>query len=239
MVEDADVVDGCRAVGFTLGIPSVGMLGVVDDVLVDRAFIDDRQTSAQELASVSDVVPQAPHNVANALAAAALARAHGVPSGAVRDGLRNFRPAAHRIAEVGVVGGVRYIDDSKATNAHAAQTSLLAYDAVVWIAGGMAKGQDFDDLVRRTGARLRAVVLLGVDREVIAQALARHAPNVPVVEVAGTDDGVMTDVVQAAAGLARPGDTVLLAPGCASWDMFRNYGHRGDAFATAVGKLPA
>jgi UDP-N-acetylmuramoylalanine--D-glutamate ligase len=238
MVEDADVVAGCRAVGFTLGIPSVGMLGVVDDVLVDRAFIDDRQTSAQELASVSDVVPQAPHNVANALAAAALARAHGVPSGAVRDGLRNFRPAAHRIAEVGVVGGVRYIDDSKATNAHAAQTSLLAYDAVVWIAGGMAKGQDFDDLVRRTGARLRAVVLLGVDREVIAQALARHAPNVPVVEVAGTDDGVMTDVVQAAAGLARPGDTVLLAPGCASWDMFRNYGHRGDAFAAAVGELP-
>jgi UDP-N-acetylmuramoylalanine--D-glutamate ligase len=239
MVEDAEVIDGCRAVGFTLGIPTVGMLGVVDDMLVDRAFIDERFTAAQELASVSDVVPQAPHNVANALAAAALARAHGVPAGAVRDGLRNFQPAAHRIAEVGVVDGVRYIDDSKATNCHAAQTSLLAYESVVWIAGGMAKGQSFDDLVRLTGDRLRAVVLLGVDREVIAQALARHAPNVPVVEVAGTDDGVMTDVVQAAAGFARPGDTVLLAPGCASWDMFRNYGHRGDAFAAAVGELSA
>ena len=237
MVEDAEVVEGCRAVGFTLGIPSVGMLGVVDDMLVDRAFIDERFTAAQELASVADVVPQAPHNVANA--AAALARAHGVPAGAVRDGLRNFQPAAHRIAEVAVVHGVRYIDDSKATNCHAAQTSLLAYDSVVWIAGGMAKGQDFDDLVRLTSDRLRAVVLLGVDREVIAQALARHAPNVPVVEVAGTDDGVMTDVVQAAAGFARPGDTVLLAPGCASWDMFRNYGHRGDAFAAAVGELRA
>lgn len=234
LVEAADVIDGCRAVGFTLGIPSVGMLGVVDDMLVDRAFIEERHTSAQELAAVTDVSPLAPHNVANALAAAALARAHGVPAAAIRDGLRNFAPAAHRIAEVGVVDGVRYIDDSKATNCHAAQTSLLAYDSVVWIAGGMAKGQDFDDLVRTAADRLRAVVLLGVDRDVIAQSLARHAPNVPVVEVSGTDDGVMTEVVRTAADLARPGDTVLLAPGCASWDMFRNYGHRGDAFAAAV-----
>jgi len=237
LVEAADVVEGCRAIGFTLGIPSVGMLGVVDDMLVDRAFIDERYSAAQELAALSDVVPAAPHNVANALAAAALARAHGVPAAAIREGLHSFRPAAHRIAEVATIAGVRYIDDSKATNGHAAKTSLLAYEPVVWIAGGLAKGQNFDDLVLAVRDRLRGVVLLGVDRATIAEALARHAPNVPVVDVPGIDPGVMTDVVRAAAGLARPGDTVLLAPGCASWDMFDNYGHRGRAFASAVLEL--
>lgn len=238
MVEEADVVEGCRAIGFTLGVPSIAMLGVVDDVLVDRAFIEDRATSGQELGLVSDVHPLAPHNVANALAAAALARAFGVPATAVRDGLRAFEPAAHRIAAVGSVEGVAYVDDSKATNTHAAMTSLMAYPSIVWIAGGMAKGQEFDDLVIRARERLRGVVLLGVDREVIAEALARHAPDVPVITVASPETGAMVDVVKGAAMLARAGDTVLLAPGCASWDMFRDYGDRGRQFADAVAALP-
>jgi UDP-N-acetylmuramoylalanine--D-glutamate ligase len=234
MVQEADVVEGCRAIGFTLGVPARSMLGVVDDLLVDRAFVDNRHESAQELASVHDVHPFAPHNVGNALAAAALARAYGVPAAAVHEGLRSFEPAGHRIADVGEVDGVRYVDDSKATNCHAAETSLRAYDPVVWIAGGMAKGQEFDDLVLRTRDRLRGAVLLGVDRERIREALARHAPDVPVVEVSRTDTGAMDDVVDAAAALARPGDTVLLAPGCASWDMYRDYAQRGEAFAEAV-----
>jgi UDP-N-acetylmuramoylalanine--D-glutamate ligase len=234
MVEEADVVEGCRAIGFTLGVPGRSMLGVVDDLLVDRAFVENRQENAQELASVHDVRPFAPHNVGNALAAAALARAYGVPASAVREGLRTFEPAGHRIAEVAEVDGVRWVDDSKATNCHAAETSLLAYDSVVWVAGGMAKGQEFDDLVVRAKDRLRAAVLLGVDRERIRQALARHAPDVPVVEVSRTDTGAMDDVVDAAAGFARPGDTVLLAPGCASWDMYRDYAQRGDMFADSV-----
>jgi UDP-N-acetylmuramoylalanine--D-glutamate ligase len=238
LVEAADVQEGCRAIGFTLGAPAPSMLGVVDDVLVDRAFIQDRQQRAAELASVLDVVPFAPHNVANALAAAALARAYGVPARAVRDGLRSFRPDGHRIAEVGRVQGVTYVDDSKATNPHAAAASLATYDRVVWIAGGLAKGADFDDLVRRSAGRLRAAVLLGQDRMAIAQALARHAPEVPVVDVASTDTGVMDEVVRAAAGLAAPGDTVLLAPACASMDLFRDYAARGDAFAEAVRRLP-
>jgi UDP-N-acetylmuramoylalanine--D-glutamate ligase len=237
LVEQADVVEGCRAVGFTLGIPEVGMLGVVDDLLVDRAFVADRARAAAELAAVDDVNPPAPHNVANALAAAALARAHGVPAVAVRDGLRAFTPAGHRIADVGTVAGVRYVDDSKATNCHAAQTSLQAYGRVVWIAGGMAKGQSFDELVRATAGRMAGVVLLGVDRAVIAGALARHAPDLPIVEVARTDTGAMVEVVAAARAMARPGDTVLLAPGCASWDMFRDYAQRGDEFARAVAAL--
>ncbi len=238
MVEEADVVEGCRAIGFTLGAPSLSMLGVVDDLLVDRAFVPDRQESAQELGTVGDVRPSAPHNVANALAAAALARAFGVPPTAVRDGLRAFAPAAHRIATVGTAGGVTFVDDSKATNAHAAQTSLSAYEPIVWIAGGMAKGQQFDDLVVSARSRLRAVVLLGVDRGVIAEALARHAPDVPVISVDSPETGAMAEVVQHAASLAQPGDTVLLAPGCASWDMFRDYTDRGRQFAEAVASLP-
>jgi len=108
---------------------------------------------------------------------------------------------------------------------------------VVWVAGGLAKGASFDEVVMATSQRLRGVVLLGRDRSLVAQALQRHAPQVPVVEVQGTDTGAMDDVVRAAAGLARRGDTVLLAPACASMDMFRDYGARGDAFADAVRRL--
>ena len=235
LVREADVAEGARAVGFTLGTPSVGMLGVVDDILVDRAFIDERGSSAAELCTLADLPSPAPHVVANALAAAALARAHGVPQAAVRDGLRAFQPDGHRIAEVATVAGVRWIDDSKATNPHAAQSSLQAYDPVVWVAGGLAKGARFDDLVQSVRSRLRGVVLLGRDRGVIAAALSRHAPDVPVIEIGDGDTGdPMERVVDAAAGLARTGDTVLLAPGCASMDMFANYGARGDAFAAAV-----
>ena len=151
MVREADVVEGARAVGFTLGMPSVGNLGVVEDLLVDRAFIEERATSAAELCTLDDLASPAPHFVANALAAAALARAHGVSQQAVRDGLRAFRPDGHRIAHVAEADGVTWIDDSKATNPHAAQSSLSAYEHVVWIAGGLAKGARFDDLVRRRG----------------------------------------------------------------------------------------
>ena len=238
LLRAADVEEGCRAIGFTLAAPSVGTLGVVEDLLVDRAFVEKRQDSAAELASLADVQPFAPHNVENALAAAALARAYGVHPGAVRDGLRAFRPEAHRITFVRTVGGVDYVDDSKATNPHAAAASLAAYPAVVWVAGGLAKGADFDDVVQRARGRLRAVVLLGRDRAVVAAALTRHAPEVPVVEVGSTDTGVMDEVVRAAGRLARAGDTVLLAPACASMDLFSDYAARGDAFAAAVRRLP-
>jgi len=241
LVREAEVVEGARAVGFTLGMPSVGMVGLVDDLLVDRAFIAERQTSAAELCAVADLPSPAPHVVANALAAAALARAHGVPQVAVRDGLRSFRLDGHRIAVVAESDGVTWVDDSKATNPHAAASSLRAYDPVVWVAGGLAKGASFDDLVASVRDRLRGVVLLGRDREVVADALSRHAPDVPVIDIGGGETGdtaegagPMERVVTAAARLARPGDTVLLAPGCASQDLFRDYGERGDAFAAAV-----
>lgn len=236
MVEEADVIEGCRAIGFTLGTPGLSMVGVVEDVLVDRAFVENRASHAQELATFDDINPFATHNVANALAAAALARAYGVQPVAVRDGLRNFTPAGHRIAPAGEINGVRFIDDSKATNTHAAATSLSSYEHVVWIAGGQAKGQSFDDLVQKMSKRMRAVILLGEDRHVIRQALAAHAPQIPVVEVADTTPDALDDVVQHALTFAKSGDVVLLAPGCASWDMFTNYGHRGDRFVEAVRK---
>jgi UDP-N-acetylmuramoylalanine--D-glutamate ligase len=238
LVREADVVEGARAIGFTLGTPGVGMVGVVEDILADRAFIEQRETSAAELCTIADLASPAPHFVANALAAAALARAHGISQAAVRDGLRAFRPDGHRIATVAQVDGVTWVDDSKATNPHAAQSSLQGYDPVVWVAGGLAKGAGFDDLVRTVRGRLRGVVLLGRDRDVIAGALSRHAPDVPVITVedgeTGSGQGPMERAVEAAARLARPGDTVLLAPGCASMDLFANYGARGDAFAAAV-----
>ncbi|MGW5426764.1 UDP-N-acetylmuramoyl-L-alanine--D-glutamate ligase [Streptomyces sp. NPDC004059] len=239
LVREADVEEGCRAVGFTLGSPAPSQLGVVDGILVDRAFVANRQKNAQELAEVSDINPPAPHNIANALAAAALARAFGVPAQAVRDGLRAFRPDAHRIAHVADLDGVAYIDDSKATNTHATEASLAAYESIVWIAGGLAKGATFDELVAKSAKRLRGAVLIGADRELIRDALARHAPEVPVVELDRTDTGAMLQAVTEARRLARPGDTVLLAPACASMDMFTNYNERGDAFAAAVRELGA
>jgi UDP-N-acetylmuramoylalanine--D-glutamate ligase len=256
LVREADVVEGARAIGFTLGMPAVGMVGVVEDMLADRAFVEGRETSAAELCTLADLAPPgadgpAPHTVQNALAAAALARAHGVDQAAVRDGLRGFRTDGHRIALVARHAGITWVDDSKATNPHAARASLLSYDPVVWIAGGLAKGASFDDLVRTVAGRLRGAVLLGRDRALIAEALARHAPDVPVIVVDTRETAVtegdhasgeaepMRRVVAAAAELARPGDTVLLAPGCASQDMFTDYAARGDAFAAAVQELTA
>ncbi|MET9549333.1 UDP-N-acetylmuramoyl-L-alanine--D-glutamate ligase [Streptomyces sp. NPDC006627] len=237
LVREADVEEGCRAIGFTLNAPAPSQLGVVDGILVDRAFVPDRQKQAQELAEISDVRPPAPHNIANALAAAALARAFGVQATAVRDGLRAFRPDAHRIEHVADVAQVAYVDDSKATNTHAAQASLAAYESIVWIAGGLAKGATFDELVTGAAKRLRGVVLIGADRALIREALARHAPEVPVVDLDRTDTGAMSEAVRRAAELAQPGDTVLMAPACASMDMFTNYNKRGEAFADAVREL--
>jgi len=238
LVEQADVVEGCRAIGFTLGVPAPGSLGLVDDVLADRAFVKERISNAAELARLTDLGPRdaapPPHLVQNALAAAALARAFGVQPRAVRDGLRGFTIDAHRGAEVAVIDQVQWVDDSKATNPHAAAAALRGVDHAGWIAGGLAKGASFDDLVHQARERLRAVVLIGTDADVIGEALSRHAPDVPVTRVDSSHTGLMDRVVEAAAGLAQAGDTVLLAPGCASMDQFVSYQDRGDQFAAAV-----
>jgi len=237
-----------RIAMFRLGEPGPGELGVAGGFLLDRAF-GTQTDSGVRLAATADLCDQghsahprlpAPHNVANALAAAALARAYGAPAEAISAGLRAFRPDPHRLSLVASVAGVDYVDDSKATNPHAAAAALGAYDPVVWVAGGQLKGaaRDLDTVVLATASRLRGAVLFGADRDKIAAALLRHAPQVPVVEVPGTDTGAMDIVVKAAAELAEPGDTVLLAPAAQSFDMFRDYPARGEAFAAAVRRLP-
>ncbi|MEV6241783.1 UDP-N-acetylmuramoyl-L-alanine--D-glutamate ligase [Lentzea sp. NPDC051838] len=220
-------------IGFTLEEPLEGQLGVRDGWLVDRAFADD-----EPLIEVSKIRPAGPPGIADALAATALARAYGVPSEAVREGLEAFEPAAHRAVLVTVADDVRYINDSKATNPHAAVASVRAFDSVVWIAGGLLKGASVEEMVRTEAHRLRGAVLIGQDRQVIADALARNAPDVPVrvLDVAD-DDEPMVAVVRAAQELAQPGDTVLLAPAAASMDMFTDYAHRGQSFADAVKRL--
>jgi UDP-N-acetylmuramoylalanine--D-glutamate ligase len=227
----------------TLGEPRPGQLGLRSGALVDRAF--SAEPPGEVLLEEGRLQVRGPHNAVNALAAAALARAIGIPADAVGRGLAGFSGGAHRNVLVATVAGVDYVDDSKATNPHAAGASLAAYPRVVWIAGGLLKGADVDPLVEAVAGRLAGVVLLGRDRAVIAASLARHAPAVPVVTVAsgdddrmdGTAEATMAEVVAAAAGLARPGDTVLLAPAAASMDVFRDYAHRGRAFADAVAAL--
>jgi UDP-N-acetylmuramoylalanine--D-glutamate ligase len=214
-----------RQVSFTLGTPGAGQFGVTDGWLVHGDL---------PLAPVAEVRPVGPHNVANALAAAALARAYGVTPEDVRAGLTAFTPPAHRVELIAEDHGVRYVNDSKATNTHSAQGSLGAFEKVVWVAGGLLHGAAVDDLVAETVDRLRGVVLIGADQDVFATALARHAPDVPVHRVRSGDDDPMLTAVRAANAMATPGDVVLLAPAAKSHDLFASYVHRGTAFAEAV-----
>ena len=237
---------------FTLGDASPGGFGVADGHIVDRMSgwavetepePPNRGVDGVPLVAVDELQVSGAHNVANALAAAAVTRVFGlngvltVPWPAVGEGLRGYRPGRHRNELVVALDGVDYVDDSKATNPHAADASLDAYDSVVWVAGGLFKGADVAPLVERHAGRLRGVVVIGVDRAPLLDALRRHAPNVPVVEVLARDTGVMEQAVTAARELAQPGDTVLLAPAAASMDQFRDYAERGDRFADAARTL--
>jgi len=227
---------------FTLNSPKRGELGVVEELLVDRAFVEDPDHAAVSLAELGDIKPFAPHNVLNALAASALARSIGVAEVSVAAGLRAFTPGSHRIAEILNEGGVKWINDSKATNPHAAIASLKAFDNVIWVAGGLLKGASVDQLVIECGKRIKVALLIGRDREGIAESLAKHAPHIAVeridvhVDRTPAEQGrqLMRNVVARAHELAGIGDTVLLAPACASMDQFISYAERGNFFADAV-----
>lgn len=238
MVEEAEVVEGARAIGFDLGIPGPSDLGVVEGLIVDRAFLDDRSSSALELTTVADLQEAglaAPHIVQNILAASALARSLGVAPESIHSALQSFRLDEHRIQIIARHGGITWVDDSKATNPHAAASSLRAYPGAVWVVGGDLKGVDIGDLVATAGTTARAAVVIGVERAAVVAAFQRHAPQVPVFEVdAGETGQVMNRVVEIAAGIVEDEGTVLLAPAAASFDQFSSYADRGHRFAEAV-----
>jgi UDP-N-acetylmuramoylalanine--D-glutamate ligase len=232
-----------RKVFYSLDTPGPGEIGVVEDLLVDRAFVSDPQ-EASMIAEVVDVKPTVPHNVSNALAAAGLARSVGVSHEAIGKALSEFTLGRHRIEVVAEDDGITWIDDSKATNPHAATASILSALSVIWIAGGLAKGADVNALVARAHPRIKAAILIGTDRAIFTTALAEHAPHVKVIEVdppsdyqrGGASNSFMEAIVAAAQTYASAGDTVLLAPSCASMDQFVSYADRGDRFADAVRK---
>ena len=238
MVEDAEVVEGCRAIGFGLSAPGPSDFGIAGDLVIDRAFGDDHWNTALELTTHGELRRAglaAPHSVSNVLAASALSRAWGVSPETVRTAIASFRIDHHRTEVLAEARGIVWVDDSKATNPHAADASLKSFESVVWIAGGLLKGVEVDDLVKSHLSRLRAVVIIGTDRTGLRAACERHAPLLPLFEVSSDDtEMVMVDAVAAAASFAKSGDTVLLAPAAASMDQFIDYSDRGKRFAGAV-----
>jgi UDP-N-acetylmuramoylalanine--D-glutamate ligase len=232
-----------RKVFFSLDTPGPGEMGVVEELLVDRAFVANPQEAAM-IAEVLEVVPTVPHSVSNALAAAGLARTVGVDHESIRRAIQNFKPGRHRIETILEKDGITWINDSKATNPHAAAASLLGTLSAIWIAGGLAKGAQMDQLIERCKSRIKAAILIGTDRELIATELRRQVPEVEIVYIetdsgyvkGGASNSLMEAVVSAAKSRAIAGDTVLLAPACASMDQFISYADRGDRFASAVMK---
>lgn len=238
MVENADVQEGARAIGFTTGTPARSQVGFVEDLLCDRAFLDDRANSALEVATLEDLSAigvLTPHLMGNAAAAVALARSYAIEPQDIRAALIQFRLDAHRIELVAESNQIRWIDDSKATNPHAAAASLNSFQRVVWVVGGLLKGVDITDLVVKFADRLQAAIVIGADRAHVLEVLANQVPSLPVTEISEEDKSqVMTRVVEAAAKIAEPGSVVLLAPAAASMDQFKDYADRGNQFAEAV-----
>lgn len=238
MVENADVHEGARAIGFTTGTPGRSQVGFVEDILCDRAFLDDRANSALEIATLDDLSKigvLTPHLMANAAAAVAMARSYGIDPADVKAALLEFRLDAHRIELVAEQDGIRWIDDSKATNPHAAAASLNSFEKVIWVVGGLLKGVDLNDLVKKFADRLSAAIVIGVDRSHVVEVLSTQIPNLPVVEISSADNtDVMPQVVAAASKFTESGSVVLLAPAAASMDQFHDYADRGNQFAEAV-----
>ncbi len=243
ILQGANRWDG-RKIFFSLNTPGPGELGIVENLLIDRAFVSDPQ-EASMIAEITDIQPTLPHSVSNALAAAGLARSVGVSYTDIQSALIEFHPGRHRIELIHSDGGISWINDSKATNPHAAQASILSHLSVIWIAGGLAKGADMNALVERTKDRIKAVILIGEDRDLIEAAFKRFAPRTPLIKIdtksakGEVSNELMEKVVVAAQELAASGDTVLMAPACASMDQFISYADRGDRFTAAVRNLVA
>ena len=236
LLQAAVNTDSAQAVGFTVNTPAPNEIGWVEDILVDRAFVDDPSV-ALELASLSDLnssIVLSPHLMSNIAAAASLARAAGVQPSEIATALQQFELDAHRIQLVLAKDGISWVDDSKATNPHAAAAALASFDSVVWVVGGLLKGVDISGLVSRYASKVRAAIVIGLDRAPVLDAFAKLAPSTQVFEIVSEPGEIMNEVVRIAKDVAREGDTVLLAPAAASMDQFKDYAQRGEFFATAV-----
>ena len=221
------VSKGTRIVSFGLDVPEDEQYGLREEE--GGEFL---ARGEQLLLATSELALVGRHNQLNALAALAAGELMGLELPAMLQVLAEFPGLPHRMQLVARKQGVDFINDSKATNVGAAVAAVESIDGIiVLIAGGESKGGDFDDLSNAVSDRLRAAVLIGSDADRIADALADKA----LVVIANDID----DAVVQAAGYAESGDTVLLAPGCASFDQFPNYMARGDAFAAAVQGLPS
>jgi UDP-N-acetylmuramoylalanine--D-glutamate ligase len=170
------------------------------------------------------------HNLMNGMAAACAALAMGAPAAACAEALRTFEGLPHRLEDAGEVAGVRYVNDSKATNVASALTALSSYEVpVVLIAGGKGKGEDFRPLAQAAAAKVRLAVLYGAARADLAAAF-EGAVAVALAET-------VEEAVRKAAASAHAGDVVLLSPACTSWDQYNNFEERGDDFKRVVAAL--
>lgn len=275
----AQVKDGCKKIGFTLCAPKSGEIGVEDGWIVDKSGVAGAKVGeANKIVALNELKhlcePDGsvyPHLLADALTALALTLGLKQDVENAVKALRNFAPGGHRIQTVATLNAkdnlpdhaIRFVDDSKATNAHAAAASISSFGkkSVIWIAGGLAKGGHFEDLVKQNRSIIKAVVVIGLDQKPIVEALNSKGQGIPVTIVSANgesfesfdsvDDRVLKEVenspvlsadstlgqkvistaVQAAGRYAQPGDVVLLAPACASMDQFVSYADRGNRFA--------
>ena len=229
---------GGRKVFYGFDTPQPGEIGLVEELIIDRAFVNSTD-SAEVIAELADVKPAVPHNVSNAMAAAGLALAIGVAHPKVKTGISNFKLDKHRLETILEKDGITWVNDSKATNPHAASAALSSHLSNIWIAGGLAKGAKMDDLIARSSSKIKAAILIGADAEIIAKALVEFAPDAVIHRIksaTGAAD-LMDQVVSCAMEIAALGDTVLLAPACASMDQFSSYAQRGDLFVDSVRRL--
>lgn len=219
-------------------------LGLADDGAADAAFVRDgvltvRMAGAEHaLVRVDELRIVGAHNVLNALAASAAALACGASVAGVCSGLREFKPLPHRLEPVDTVDGVRYVNDSKATNTDAVLTALAAFDGarIVLLLGGSDKGTPLEEFMAEVASRVACVVCFGEARERLRTALM-DAPGATDIDIAEAED--LRDAVDVARSLAQRGDTVLLSPACASFDEFSGFEERGEAFRSYVADLAA
>jgi UDP-N-acetylmuramoylalanine--D-glutamate ligase len=236
LVAKSKGTEQAQAVGFTVNTPAPNEIGWVENLLVDRAFIEDPAV-AEELATLEDLekIPViGPHLMSNVAAAAAMARAVGVQSAEIKKALNGFALDSHRIELVLEQDGIRWVDDSKATNPHATAAALATFESVIWVVGGLLKGVDIAPLVKKYAGRVKAAIIIGSDRTPVVQAFDECAPQIPKFEITCSAELVMQEVIEIANAHAQSGDVVLLAPAAASMDQFLDYADRGNAFAKAI-----